>query len=345
MPPRRCRSVFDGPRSDTDGGGERLRSVVPLGAAHLEGMKNRAMAGMCMVLLAAMLWGTTGTAQTLVPAGLPAHWVGALRLLVSGAFFWVYVAAGLRGKSMRAPRAHIKWGSVLLAGASMAAYNLTFFAGVKASSVAVGTAIALGSGPVWAGLLQLLVTRRSPAGVWWLGTFLAVAGGSLMVLGSARQLDISMAGIGLCLTAGLSYAVYTQLSERLVAHTPASIVTLLIFSCAALIAVPAAFAVSGFPAVSAQGWLIMVYLGVGATGIAYLLFTHALSRISATTAVSMCLVEPLTAFCLAILVIGERPPAPAFAGLALVMLGLALVVRAELRRSATIAPQEEVFHG
>ena len=36
-----------------------------------------------MVLLAAMLWGTTGTAQTLAPAGLPAHWVGALRLLLS----------------------------------------------------------------------------------------------------------------------------------------------------------------------------------------------------------------------------------------------------------------------
>jgi len=308
-------------------------------------MKNRALAGMCMVLLAAMLWGTTGTAQTLVPAGLPAHWVGALRLLVSGAFFWVYVAAGSRAWPLRAAFAPIHWGLVLLAGASMAAYNLTFFAGVKASSVAVGTAIALGSGPIWAGLLQLAVARRSPAGVWWLGTFLAVAGGSLMVLGSARQLDISMAGIGLCLTAGLSYAVYTLASQRLVAHTPAAIVTLSIFSCAALIAVPAAFMLSGFPAITAQGWWVMVYLGVAATGIAYLLFTHALRCSSGTTAVSMCLFEPLTAFCLAILVIGERPPAPAFAGLALVMLGLALVVRAELRRSATIAAQEEVFHG
>jgi DME family drug/metabolite transporter len=277
--------------------------------------------------------------------GLPAHWVGALRLLVSAAFFGIYAAAGLRRQSTTALFAHIQWGWVLLAGASMAAYNLTFFAGVKASSVAVGTAIALGSGPIWAGLLQLVVARRSPSRVWWVGTSLAVAGGSLMVLGSAQQLDISMAGIGLCLTAGLSYAVYTLVSQRLVAHTPAAIVTLSIFSCAALMAVPAAFVVSGFPAVRAQGWWIMAYLGVVATGVAYLLFTHALSRISGTTAVSMCLVEPLTAFCLAIVVIGERPPPPAFAGLALVMLGLALVVRAELRTSATIVPQEEVFHG
>ena len=263
--------------------------------------------------------------------------MGALRLLVSSLFFWSYVVFGPRGEPLGTQLARVPWRWVALAGASMAAYNLTFFAGVKASSVAIGTAIALGSGPIWAGLLQLVLTRRSPAVVWWLGTLLAVAGGSLMVLGSARQLQISMAGVGLCLVAGLSYAVYTLISKRLVVQTPASIVTLCIFSCAAVIAAPAAFAVSGFPVTSIQGWWVVVYLGVAATGVAYLLFTHALSRISGTTAVSMCLVEPLTAFCLAILVIGERPPVAAFAGLALVMLGLALVVRAELRASATKA--------
>ena len=290
-----------------------------------------------MVLLAAILWGTTGTAQTLVPAGLPAHWIGALRLLVSGAFFWVYLVAGRSARPLVVQLSRVQWPWVLVAGASMAAYNLTFFAGVKASSVAIGTAIALGSGPIWAGLLQLVLTRRSPAAVWWLGTLLAVAGGCLMVLGSAQQLQVSMTGVGLCLVAGLSYAVYTLVSKRLVVQTPAPVVTLCIFSSAALIAIPAAFAVSGFPETSAQGWWVVLYLGVAATGVAYLLFTHALSRISGTTAVSMCLVEPLTAFCLAIVVIGERPPAAAFAGLALVMLGLGLVVRAELHASATMA--------
>ena len=115
---------------------------------------------MGMVLLAAMLWGTTGTAQTLAPAGLPAYWVGALRLLVSGVFFWAYLLVEQRGNTLRARFARVQWPWVLLAGASMAAYNLTFFAGVKASSVAIGTAIALGSGPIWAGLLQTAVLRR-----------------------------------------------------------------------------------------------------------------------------------------------------------------------------------------
>jgi len=297
-------------------------------------MNKHALSGMVLVLLAAMLWGTTGTAQTLAPAGLPAHWVGALRLLFAGAFFVVFVLVTGRTGPLRAQFVQVPWGWVLVAGAAMAAYNLTFFAGVKASSVAVGTAIALGSGPIWAGLLQIVATRRSPAGAWWLGTLLAVAGGSWMVVGSAQQLHITASGVGLCLVSGLSYAAYTLITKRMVTDTPAAIVTLCIFGCAALVAVPVAMLVSGLQQTSARGWGVVVYLGVVATGVAYLLFTHALRRISGTTAVSMGLAEPLTAFALAILVIGERPPAAAFAGLALVMLGLALVVRAELR-SAT----------
>lgn len=295
-------------------------------------MKNRAVVGMAMVLLAAMLWGTTGTAQTLAPAGLPPHWVGTLRLLFSAAFFAVFVLGGQGPQpAWRTQFVQIPWRWVLVAGASMAAYNLSFFAGVRASSVAVGTAIALGSGPIWAGLLQVLVNRRSPAGAWWSGTLLAVAGGSLMVVGSAGKLGISAAGVGLCLVSGLSYAAYTLITKRMVSDTPAAIVTLCIFSCATAVALPLALAVSDWPQTSWSGWAVVVYLGVAATGVAYLLFTHALQRISATTAVSMCLVEPLTAFVLAIVVIGERPPAAAFGGLVLVMLGLGMVVRAELR--------------
>ena len=45
--------------------------------------------------------------------------------------------------------------------------------------------------------------------------------------------------------------------------------------------------------------------------------------------------KPWWIMVVAILVIGERPPVAAFAGLALVMLGLALVVRAELRSAAS----------
>jgi hypothetical protein len=43
--------------------------------------------GMFLVLAASLLWGTTGTAQSLVPGGLSSLWIGAGRLAVAALFF------------------------------------------------------------------------------------------------------------------------------------------------------------------------------------------------------------------------------------------------------------------
>ena len=302
-------------------------------------MKNQTFAGTAMVLMAAMLWGTTGTAQSLAPPTLPAQWVGALRLAMSALFFIAYALATEPRARLAGDLRRMPWAWVLLSGACVAAYNLSFFAGVKASGVAVGTAIAIGSGPLWAGLLQWLLAGQAPRPAWWLGTLLAVAGGAAMVLagqGSGAQLDA--VGVGLCLVAGLSYAAYALVNQRLVRQAAPATVTLLVFGTAALIAAPAALVWAGLPgAMSAGGWLVVGYLGVVATGLAYLLFSSALRHISAATGVTLALAEPLTAFVLAVLVVQERPGPGAFAGLALVLAGLAVVIWAEVRASRRMA--------
>jgi DME family drug/metabolite transporter len=294
--------------------------------------------GIAMVLAAAALWGTTGTAQSLAPAGLPAHWVGALRLAIAAAFFAVFVLWLQRRRGEPVRVRGLPWPWLLLAGACMAAYNLTFFAGIRASGVAVGTAIAIGSGPVWAGLLQLLASRRPPRAAWWAGTVLAVAGGVLMVLQGGRQLQATPAGVGLCLAAGLSYAAYALINKRLVGEFAPSLVTLVVFTCAAALAVPVALAWSGGFSTTPAGWAVVAYLGVVTTGVAYLLFSSALRHISGATGVTLALGEPVTAFALAILVVNEQPGPAAFAGLALVLVGLAVVVRVEIRPTPEAAP-------
>lgn len=283
-----------------------------------------------MALGAAALWGTTGTAQSLAPAQISPYWVGALRLVIACLFFAAFALWTLRGQRPLQKLPASAYPSVLLAGACMAGYNLAFFAGVKATGVAVGTAIAIGSGPVWAGLLQSLVSRSPPAAAWWLGTLLAVAGGSLMVLGT-EGLHIDRTGIMLCLAAGLAYSSYTLICHGLVRQASPTTVTLMVFLAAAAIAVPTAYALSGPFSSSPTGWLVVGYLGLVSTGIAYLLFGHALQHISGATAVTLALAEPVTAFALAVLVVGERPPAAAFAGLVLVLAGLVVVVWTETR--------------
>lgn len=294
------------------------------------------MRGVILVLLAALCWGTTGTAQSFAPAATSAYWVGALRLLAASAFFAVMLMATRGGA--RARLAGLPWTGVLLAGASMAAYNLAFFAGVRATGVAVGTAVALGSGPIWAGVLQALAGQW-PSARWWLGTALAVAGGVLMVGGGSGAQPLSALGIGLCLLAGLSYAVYALVNGRLVKAAAPAPVTAAVFGVAMLIALPCAAVVAGVPQVGWRGLAVMAWLGVVATGVAYLLFSHALRHIAAATGVTLALAEPVTAFVLAVLVVGERPGWAAVGGGLLVLGGLLVVVLAELRASpAKAAP-------
>jgi DME family drug/metabolite transporter len=286
--------------------------------------------GVLMVLLAALCWGTTGTAQSFAPPTLPAYWVGALRLGVSALFFAAVVLASGSGRGWR----RLPWPGVALAGISMAAYNLAFFAGVRASGVAVGTAVALGSGPIWAGLLQAL-RGQQPDARWWLGTVLAVAGGVAMVASSSGQAGqpFTATGLMLCLLAGLSYAVYALVNAKLVAQTTPSLVTGAVFTLAALIAAPAAALAAGPVTLTARDLAIAAWLGVVATGIAYLLFSHALRHVSGATGVTLALAEPVTAFVLAIAVVGERPGWAAAGGGLLVLAGLGVVVWAELRAS------------
>lgn len=292
--------------------------------------ERRPLRGVLLVLAAAALWGTTGTAQSLAPPALHAVWVGALRLAVAGLFFGAWLALVRPPRRAEGPR--LDWRAVGGAALCMAVYNLAFFAGVRALGVAVGTAVALGSGPLWAGLLQALWWRRPPPPVWWAGTALAVAGGVALVGAGAAEARFSVAGLLACLAAGASYAVYALLNQALVAHADPGRVTAAVFAGAALLSLPVALLLAGVPAIGVRELAVVAWLGVASTGVAYLLFSHALRHVGGATGVSLALFEPVTAFALAVLVVGERPGWLALAGLLGVLAGLAIVVRGEVRR-------------
>ncbi|SDM13431.1 drug/metabolite transporter, DME family [Oryzisolibacter propanilivorax] len=306
------------------------------------------LTGIALVSLAALLWGTTGTAQQLGAGGLSPFWVGAAQLAVASGFFCCAQAlarwrrrraAGAPGAQAAAqpapgnaprPRVPLSW--LALASAGIGGYSIAFYAGVRLAGVGVGTAVAIGSSPVWAGLIQALVQRAAPPLLWWLGVAVSVAGGGLMALArGAAQVAPSWAGLGLCLLAGLAYASYALVNKRLVARAPAGWVNLRVFSGAALLALPVAALLAGTPRFGPASLALVLYLGVVVSGLAYVAFSGALRHIQGATAVTLSLIEPAAAFALALLVLGERPPAPAFWGLAGLLAGLGLVIWAELR--------------
>ncbi|HEX2619813.1 MAG TPA: DMT family transporter, partial [Phototrophicaceae bacterium] len=112
--------------------------------------------GYLFVLAAAVLWGTTGTAQSLAPAGATPTIIGALRLLVGATGLLIF--SQLRGTLRRPTRAELP--ALLIGGLAVAAYQITFFGGVSLTGVAVGTIVGIGSAPILAGLLDWLVNHQ-----------------------------------------------------------------------------------------------------------------------------------------------------------------------------------------
>lgn len=284
--------------------------------------------GVALVALASVLWGTTGTAQSLGAGGLSPFWVGAAQLAVASAFFLCVQALGRQRLAERPP---VPRAWLALASLGIAGYSIAFYAGVRLAGVGVGTAVAIGSGPVWAGLIQAVFQRAPLPGLWWLGVAVSVGGGACMVLDKGAAAQPSWQGLALCLLAGLSYAGYALVNKRLVARAPSGWVNLRAFSGAAALALPAAWLLAGPPAFHASALAVVLYLGVVVSGLAYVAFSSGLRHISGATGVTLTLIEPVAAFALAILVVGEQPSALAFWGLGGVLAGLLVVIWAELR--------------
>lgn len=287
------------------------------------------VAGALLVAAAAALWGTVGTAQTFIVGGLTPAWVGALRLIFASVFFGLLLLSEGRTRDDRVPAERFPFGLALFAGLAMGFYNLAFFAGVKAAGIAVGTAAVIGSAPVWAGLLETVVFKKRPPLLWCAGTVVAVASGTLLALSGTSGTELDLGALGLCLLAGFMYASYTLLSKSLVRRTTPLRATSATFLFAMLVALPAAFLISGLPDMLPADLRVVAYLGLVTTGGAYLLFTTGLKGIRASTGVALSLVEPVTAFLLAVTVAGEAVSLTGVLALAGILAGLAIVLKAD----------------
>jgi len=278
--------------------------------------------GTALVLLAAVLWGTTGTTQALAPVGATPLAVGALRLIVGGAF--LLLLAWGRGRLRGGGRWPV-W-PTFLAAISIAVYQLCFFAAVSLSGVAVGTLVAVGSSPILAGILALLIWRQRPSPHWLLATGLAVSGVALLASGGG-DVVVHPVGLLLALATGLSYAVYVLSSKTLLLYQPPDRATAVVFGLGALCLTPILFQSDLTWLAQPAGLLVALHLGVMTIGLAYLLFAQGLARVPAATAVTLSLAEPLTAALLGIFFLGEWLPPAGLLGIALLLAGLLWLAR------------------
>ena len=287
------------------------------------------------VLSAALLFGTTGTAQALGPA-LPPLVVGASRIVLGGALL-LLVAALARRLTVGGSRALL-----LLAGACVAVYQACFFVAVADTGVAVGTVVAIGSAPAFAGLLARTFAGERLDRRWGAATALACAGICLLVLGAGSGGDVSAPGVALALVSGAGYAGYAVAGKRMLdaGGTPEGVMAA-VFGVGGLLLLPVLVLGPSAQLATPAGAALALYLAAVPTALAYILFARGLERIGASETATLTLAEPVTAAVLGLIILGERPGAAAAFGAALVLAGVGLLaVRGKASPQAPVRPAE-----
>jgi DME family drug/metabolite transporter len=231
---------------------------------------------------------------------------------------------------------------VVLGALGLAVYSTVFYIGMSWAGVALGNVIALGSAPLFAGLIEWIVDQHRPTARWLIATAVTVTGGVLLISGRnfgedgagiIRNESMVVAGVFLALVAGLAYALYTYMANKLmkphvdrpqgIGHRPV-ISSIQLVSAAPLLAILITLVLVNPGQFSHVPLAIpvMAYLALFPTAVGHLLLAVGLGAMPASRAAVFTLFEPVVAVVLAVLVVGEVITPSGWIGLGIVIIGL-----------------------
>jgi DME family drug/metabolite transporter len=250
--------------------------------------------------------------------------VAAFRLLAGGGA--LVVVLGLTGRLAGVGRTRAVVVRLTATALLAAVYQAFYFVAVGIASVSVPTLVALGASPVLVAAATAARSRRRPEARVLVALGLALAG--LVLLVGAPTGPGATAGALLALVSAAAFAAMTLLNGRPVSGLAPLPLTALSFTLGGVLLLPVAAALgSGLAVPSGEatvtGWLLLAFLGLVPTALAYGAYFAGLRTVPATTASVVALLEPLTGAVLAAVLLGDRLGTPGLVGGAL--LGAAVV--------------------
>ena len=277
-----------------------------------------------------LLWGGSFLFNELALAGLPAVTIVWGRVALAALVLGLVVRASGQGMPGRGV-----WPALAVMGVMNNLVPFTLFVLAQGQITGALASVLNATTPLFTVLVAHFATsdeRLTP--VKALGVGLGFAGVVVMMVG--EDLGGELLAILACLGAALSYGIAGVWGRRFRAagvspqQTAAGVVT-----CSAVLMTPVWLVVDRPWELDWPGWspvLAVVALAVLSSAVAYLIFFRILARAGATAISLVTFLIPFSAAGLGWLVLGERLEARHFAGLALILGGLALMERARVAR-------------
>lgn len=284
-------------------------------------------------VLMTLIWGSTWYAIRMQLNGTPLFVSVAMRFLLAAAVVALWMR--LAGYSFRVERR--LWAWIPVHGASMYGINYLFAYGATAYVVSGVVALAFALNIVFSlGAEPWLLGRRSPRSAWLgaaLGLFgLAIVLGPGLVVTQSHAIEgrATLIGVGMALAGALIVGVGAVFTARIMRQGAATHSLILYgFLTGALIAAIAA-------AVGGQGWQVqwsvpylvsLLYLSLFGSVLAFAMYLYVVRALGPVTAGYSSIISPLIALCLSMLLEGFRVDLVFAAGVALVLLGNAVILR------------------
>lgn len=276
------------------------------------------------------LWGGTWVSGRIVAQEMSPFPAAFLRFVSASALLYL-LSCRAEGRWPRMPRGALG-GVAFLGLTGVFLYNALFFSGL-ALIPAARAAMLVACVPALVALYSALVLRAGLTALKALGIALSLSGVAVILSGGdLRSLFTHGADAGDLLILGCvaAWAAYTIAGGRIIRQsTPLFAVTWsCILGCAMLL--PPALMTGLAPQALAAGWIIwgnLLFLGVAATGLAFIWYYDGIRALGAARASIFINLVPVFATLLSALVLGEAVGLPLLLGGAMVVLGVVLANR------------------
>jgi drug/metabolite transporter (DMT)-like permease len=230
-----------------------------------------------------------------------------------------------------------------VAGGALALHFVAWFLSLEYTSVASSTVLVTAH-PLYVGLLSALWLREPPSAKEWLAIVVATAGAFWIGWGDFHLGGEAFVGDLLAALAALCAALYFIAGRRLRGGLGLWSYVAPVYLLAALL-IGGSMLVRDVPATgySTATWMLFAAMALGPMLLGHTSFNWALRHVRAYVVSLVVLLEPVGATVLAVLVLGsgERPTVNTVIGGLAILLGMALLVREQARRSASARPLPE----
>ena len=287
--------------------------------------------GILAVILASLLWGTTGMAATFAPALSPLF-IGSFAMGMGG-----ILQCGLATVKIVHDRAllavHCRF---LIVGAlAVAIYPLAFYSSMRLSGVIIGTVVSIGLAPILSAIIEYFSRDFQLNKQWAMGALLGIIGMVMLAFSDNASTTIQYThvnlGILLGLVAGLTYALYSWSARQLMlkgVNTKAAMGAT--FGCGGLLLIPVMLITGSAFVTSWNNMAVGFYMALIPMFLGYLCYGFGLSKISASMATTITLLEPVIAAILAMLIVGECLSLIGWIGMLLIFICLIMVTLSSL---------------